>query len=203
MSARHPSEATLLAYAAGTLAPALAIVAAAHLRTCSACRGDVALLEAAGGALLDAAAPEPLAEAALRAALDRLDAPLPPAPALLHPGLPPPLDRVRLGRWWPVAPGVRWRLLRVPGPAFGALVLAGPGRALPVHAHRGLELTAVLSGAFADASGQYVAGDLCEPDGPDDHRPVAIGAEPCLCVIASEGVRLRGAMGLVQRLAGL
>jgi hypothetical protein len=29
-----------------------------------------------------------------------------------------------------------------------------------------------------------------------------IGAEPCLCVIASEGMRLRGLLGWAQRLIG-
>ena len=77
----HPSEATLAAYAAGTLPGALALVAATHLGRCGACRGSLATLEATGGALLAELAPVPLSVDALDQLLTRLDDPPPPAGA--------------------------------------------------------------------------------------------------------------------------
>src|SRR6202044_3694963 len=98
----HPSEATLAAYAAGTLPQALALVAGTHLARCRICRGALSTLEATGGALLEDLAPAPLSIEALNLVLGRLDEP-PPAPApLLNPDLPAPLNRVAFGRWWPV-----------------------------------------------------------------------------------------------------
>ena len=91
------------------------------------------------------------------------------------PGLPPPLDRVPLGRWWPIGIGARWRPLQAEGAAWGGLILVQPGRALPRHGHEGLELTCVLKGAFADGSGLYGPGDLSEPQEDHDQPPVADG----------------------------
>jgi putative transcriptional regulator len=199
----HPSETTIAAYTTGTLPEGLAIVAATHIARCPACHRSLATLEATGGALLDELAPVPLSSDALDRLLDRVDEPPPAAPPVLNPGLPAPLNRVALGRWWPIGPGMRYRPLRIGGAAWGGLVLGQPGRSLPRHGHEGLELTCILSGSYADGSGAYVAGDLSEPPGDHDEPPRVIGTEPCLCIIASEGIRLRGLLGLAQRMIGL
>ena len=178
MIAHHPSEATLTAYAAGTLPQTLAIVAATHLNRCAACRGALAALEATGGVLLEDLPPVPLSADALDRLLGRLDEPPSPRPPLLNPDLPAPLNRVALGRWWPVGIGTRYRPFQTSGAAWGGLLLAPPGWSLPRHGHKGLELTCVLSGAFADASGIYAAGDLSEPMIDHDQPPVVIGSEP-------------------------
>jgi putative transcriptional regulator len=202
MISHHPSDATLFAYAAGTLPEALAIVAATHIGGCAMCRRYLEMLEAAGGILLDELDPAPLSEDALDRLLARADVPPAALAPALNPALPPPLDRVPLGRWWPIGPGTRWRQLRTGGNAWGGLIQVQPGRALPRHGHEGLELTCVLSGAFADDSGLYRPGDLSEPQGDHDHPPVVVGREVCVCVIASEGMRLRGLLGLAQRMIG-
>jgi putative transcriptional regulator len=198
----HPSETTIAAYATGTLPQGLAIVAATHIAQCQACQQSLATLEATGGALLDELSPVPLTGDALDCLLDRADEPGPAAAPILNPGLPVPLDRVVLGRWWPIGAGIRYRPLRIGGAARGGLVLAQPGVSLPRHGHEGLELTCILSGSFADGSGAYVAGDLSEPVTDHDQPPLVTGTEPCLCTIASEGLRLRGLLGLVQRMIG-
>ena len=198
----HPSEATLAAYAAGTLPQALALVAATHLGRCAICRQALATLETAGGALLDQLQPVSLSVGALDKLLGRLDEPAPPPPPVLNPDLPAPLDRVAFGRWWPTGIGMWYRPIQVSGSAWGGLLFAQSGRSLPRHGHKGLELTCILSGAFADGSGAYTAGDLSEPLVDHDQPPVVIGAEPCLCVIASEGMRLHGMLGWAQRLIG-
>jgi putative transcriptional regulator len=198
----HPSEATLLTYATGALSEALAIVTATHVRQCPACSRSVALLESVGGALLDEVSPVPLAADALDRLLLRCDETVPAPLPVLNPGLQVPLDRVALGRWWPIGPGMRWRPLRTAGAAWGGLILIQPGKGLPRHGHGGLELTCVLSGSFADSAGQYEPGDLSEPETDHDQPLVVIGSRPCLCVLASEGLILRGILGLAQRLLG-
>jgi len=201
MISHHPSETTLLSYAAGALPEGLGIVVATHLARCSACSGVLAECEAIGGALLDTITP---VEVSLDPVLldRRPDAdPAPHAPPpVLNPELPAPLNRMPLGRWWRIAPGLRWRPLKVKGAAWAGLLLAQPGQRLPRHGHAGLELTCLLTGTFADGGQTYAPGDLAEPEGDHDNPPVVIGADPCLCVIASEGMRLRGVLGLAQRL---
>jgi putative transcriptional regulator len=198
----HPSEATLVAYAAGTLPQAAALVAATHLCRCVVCRQALATLETTGGALLEDLPPVSLPVDALDRLLGRLDEPAPPPPPVLNPDLPAPLNRVAFGRWWPIGMGLRYRPFQASPTAWGGLLFAQSGRALPRHGHKGLELTCILSGAFADGGGAYTAGDLAEPVADHDQPPVVIGADPCLCVIASEGVRLRGTLGWAQRLIG-
>jgi putative transcriptional regulator len=202
MIRHHPSETTLAAYAAGTLPEALAIVTATHLGQCPACRQSLATLEATGGALLDDLAPVPLSGDALDRLLARTGEPAPVPPPILNPELPAPLNRVSLGRWRPVGFGVRYRPLLTGGAAWGGLLLAQPGRSLPRHGHAGRELTCLLSGSFADGSGEYLTGDLAEPVTDHDQPPVVVGTQPCLCIIASEGMRLRGLLGLAQRMDG-
>lgn len=202
MIVHHPSEATLAAYAAGTLPEALALVAATHLGHCPMCRETLATLEATGGALLEDLPPVPLSIDALDRLLGRMDQPAPPPPPILNADLPPPLNRVALGRWWPIGLGVRYRPLKSSGAAWGGLVLAQPGRSLPRHGHKGREMTCVLSGAFADHDGTFAAGDLSEPAVDHDEPPVVVGALPCLCIIASEGMHLRGVLGWAQRRMG-
>ncbi len=195
----HPSETTLAAYAAGTLPQALAFVTATHLSHCAICRDAIATLEATGGALLEDLPPVPVSVHALDQLLSRLDEPVPPPSPVLNPELPAPLDRVAFGRWWPIGAGVRYRPFQASPAAWGGLVFAKSGRSLPRHGHKGLELTCILSGAFADSSGTYHAGDLAEPIADHDQPPVVIGSDPCLCIIASEGMQLRGALGWLQR----
>jgi putative transcriptional regulator len=200
MIRHHPSEATLTAYAAGTLPEALALVAATHVAGCAACQDRAAIMERAGGVLLGDLDPAPMAMDALNRVLERTVMPEPEPPPVLHAELPAPLNRAQMGRWWPVLPGVRFRPLRRTGSAWGGLLLAQPGRGLLKHGHTGLELTTILRGSFADGSAEYFAGDLAEPEADHDAPPVVTSAEPCLCVIASEGMRLRGLLGFAQRL---
>jgi putative transcriptional regulator len=193
----------LAAYATGALAEALGLVMATHLGQCPSCRRSLAILEATGGAVLDELTPVALSGDALKRLLTRVDAPTPSVPPpMLNADLPAPLNRVALGRWWPIGLGARYRPLRTTGAAWGGLILVQPNRSLPRHGHAGRELTCVLSGRFADGSGEYQAGDLSEPVTDHDQPPVVIGTQPCLCITASEGMRLRGLLGLAQRMIG-
>jgi putative transcriptional regulator len=199
----HPSEAMMTAYAAGSLSEGIGLVVATHLSACPACRRLNQMLEAVGGVMLEDLPPAAMSPDGLALVLARGERPIvPPIAPRIEPGLPPPLNRCSFGPWWRVAPGIRWRPLRVRGSAWAGLLQVAPGRALPKHGHDGPELTCVLHGSFSDVTGRYLAGDVAEPELNDDHQPRVDGTETCLCVIASEGMRLRGLLGLAQRLLG-
>ncbi|HTO82291.1 MAG TPA: ChrR family anti-sigma-E factor [Methylomirabilota bacterium] len=190
MIRHHPSEATLLSHAAGTLLPLHAQVLALHVAQCPACRHAIRLGEELGGALLDAELPVAMAGDALARVTARLDAPAPEPPPVAAQAAPHAIDAVMRGRRWrPVGLGIRLLPL-VPRDATGTrldLIRVAPGVALPQHDHTGPEIACVLTGAFADATGEYHAGDIAEGDVGLDHQPRALAGEDCVCLIATTG----------------
>ncbi len=203
---RHPSEATLLAYAAGTLPVPHGIVVRTHLALCGDCGGNLALATALGGAVLEEMPPAELAPGALARVLARLDQPAPPAPAPRR--VPSTVAELATGRWWWIAPGMRLMPLLKRGrdDARLDLIRVAPGMALPGHGHTGTELTCVLQGAFGDATGTYHAGDIAEGDEELDHQPTALAVgQDCICLIATTGrLRAHGWLArLVQPLVGV
>ncbi len=213
MIRHHPSEATLVAQAAGTLWEAAALLVETHLDRCLHCSATRRLAEAVGGALLDSLPPTPLAPGALRRAMDRLDevdsgvpqdsnfASIRQVPAALRPKQPVALLEAYGTRLRWLAPGIRHAvLLQRPGKGTLRLLQVKPGTVLPRHSHRSPELTLVLEGAFADETSHYGPGDLAEVDETVSHRPVAEGPADCVCLIATQG-RLRFS-GLLTRLFG-
>jgi putative transcriptional regulator len=80
-----------------------------------------------------------------------------------------------------------------------------PGCSTPRHTHGGVELTCVLSGAYATETARFEVGDLEEADDQTLHQPRVVSAEPCLCVAALDGqILLDGWLGrLLQPLVRL
>lgn len=203
MSIRHlPSEERLAAYASGALSPPEAVVVAAHLAMNPPTDAWVRRLQTVGGALLDEIEPEPLAQDALAHALARVevDAGAAEAPAPLNdmPQLPEPLRRYGLGKWRWLGPGVRARDVHAPrdGACRVILLEIQPGRSAPVHTHEGVELTCVLSGAYAIGDTVFGPGDFEEADQETLHQPRVVSPEPCLCVAALDGqIQLDGWLG--------
>jgi len=68
----HPTDATLLAYAAGSLNESLSVLVATHVAMCPECRAKVEEYEALGGDILDRMAPVSVDNDALNLLLDRL-----------------------------------------------------------------------------------------------------------------------------------
>lgn len=192
----HPSTETLAAFAAGTLRAGFDLVAAAHVRGCMHCRTQVAAFESVGGALLAEATPAAVAEDALERTIALLDAPPaqhPPARSIED------LLRTAKRRW--VAPGIWVAQVDTPRAADDRVYLlsAAPGMATARHSHSGPEFTLVLAGALSDNGVVYRAGDFTERDASHTHHPKAHGAEPCICLFATQG-RLAAA-GWIGRLA--
>lgn len=203
---RNPSEERLLAYAAGALSPPEAVVVAAHLALRPANDAWVRRLQSVGGAFLDDAAPEAMSSDALARAIARIEtdtgeAKAPP-PLNDMPALPEPLRRYALGRWRWVGPGVRVRDVIAPrdGECRVILLEIQPGRETPRHTHGGVELTCVLSGAYATEADRFEVGDLEEADQAVLHQPRVVSAEPCLCVVALDGqIQLDGWLGRLMQ----
>ncbi|HUK61091.1 MAG TPA: ChrR family anti-sigma-E factor [Stellaceae bacterium] len=199
---QHPSEATLLAYAAGSLTEALALVTASHLSYCPDCRHQVAEAEAIGGSMLESLAPvalETTARDRVFALLDRPEARLAARPTQpfqpVDPRLPAPLARYLHGGlenipWRFLAPGIRHFEVLPHDVLRGGnlrILRIGPGKCLPRHGHTGTELTLVLSGSYSDELGRYGSGDIGETDDDIVHEPISGRDEDCICVIATEG----------------
>ena len=190
----HPSEATLLAYAAGNLDEASSVVVAVHLGSCRACRDSVSVCEAMGGELLVSLEAVDMGQAALAGVLARLDTPISPAPAVaplpadigFH--VPYALSRYKLGGWRWIAPGIRHIavLPRRAGRSGLYLLKIDPGTALPGHGHQGSELACILAGSYTDETGWFRSGDLAEMDEDHEHRPMADVRDGCTCLIATD-----------------
>lgn len=200
----HLDPATLVSHAAGALSPEMAAVADTHLEGCAYCRHQLADAERVGGSLLAQQQPgaeDPARGERLRAdMLARLQQPLPPArPAADMAPARPPVDTLprplqpyfgkswKALRWRWVAPGVH--MIRAPKASGDTLILLkiAPGKSMPVHSHRGSELTQILKGAYDDELGHFGPGDMADLDSDVEHQPVTSPGVPCICVAALDG----------------
>ncbi|MFN0192818.1 MAG: ChrR family anti-sigma-E factor [Aestuariivirga sp.] len=194
----HLDDATILAYAAGTLDPAISIVVASHIAWCPECRAEVRRAERIGGELVDGLDGELVSQncrertfASLgTAALHRLPV------KTAHPGreeLPYPLQRLLGPRglealnWKKKVPGISIADIPVSGGKSVLKVMSlAPGIAMPVHGHRGEEITMILKGAYSDEMGRFAKGDVADLDEDVEHKPVVERGETCICLIAEE-----------------
>jgi putative transcriptional regulator len=70
-----------------------------------------------------------------------------------------------------------------------------PGRAIPAHTHRGVELSLILDGAFTDLRGRFGPGDISVADDSIDHRPVAEKKRPCIgFAVVDQPLKLTGSL---------
>lgn len=185
----HIPDDLLCAYATGNLPHPFAVVVAAHVSICDACRAAVEAEEMLGGALLDRCGTADLS----LGARDRLMAALEnsvPAPEIRASGVFPAPVMQALGgdppKWRMLGGGIRQQILSADGEGSLRLLYIPPGRAVPEHGHRGLELTLVLQGSFSDSAGRFGRGDVeCAHD-EVDHQPIADAGDPCICLAATD-----------------
>ncbi len=203
----HLSESLLMAYSAGQLPEAFNLIVATHVSMCDECRARLAAFDAVGGALIEDIAEISMGEAALEAALARLDG-LPQATRSvpLRPAgiLPAPLADYVGGdlatvRWRKIAGGVKQAILPTSPDATARLLFIPAGMAVPDHGHKGTELTLVLQGAFADENDRFGPGDLEMADQDVQHTPMALAGDDCICLAVTDApLRFRG---VIPRLA--
>ncbi len=193
----HLDDATIVAYAAGTLGEAHRMAAATHLAFCKACRASVRAAEAIGGELMaeqEQAAVSDACRAATLASLGAmLERPAEKRPAVID-GLPRPLSQLLGGKSFDELP---WRKVglgaakyRIPledgDKTLLQLLRIGPGRTMPEHGHGGEEITLVLRGSYSDHTGRYLAGDVADLDEETEHEPRVDSEEDCICLVATE-----------------
>lgn len=203
----HLSDQLLMAYAAGQLPEAFNLVVATHVSLCDECRARTGAFDAVGGALIAEAEEIAMGEDALEAALARIDG-LPQATRAepLRPAgiLPAPLadyvgGDISAVRWRRIGGGVKQAILPTGRDASARLLYIPAGKAVPDHGHRGLELTLVLQGAFADDNDRFNRGDVEIANEDLVHTPVALAGEDCICLAATDApLRFRG---MLPRLA--
>lgn len=203
----HLSDQLLMGYAAGQLPEAFNLVVATHVSLCDECRARLGSFDAVGGTLLEEADEIAMGEDALSQALERIDG-LPQAtrtePLKAAGIFPAPLADYIGGdlsavRWQKVGGGVKQAILPTGKDATVRLLFIPAGTAVPDHGHRGMELTLVLQGAFADANDQFGRGDIEIAGEEMEHTPVALAGQDCICLAATDApLRFRG---LIPRLA--
>ncbi len=194
----HPDDATLLAYAAGTLTEGFTLVLAAHMEYCPRCRSNLAEAEALGGELLAELPPVAMEATSLYHVWEHIEAvpavkPPEPTkqwkndelPAVLSPYVDASLDSIR---WRSLVPGIRQYPLDGIHSGRGSVRLLSivPGFTIPQHTHRGSEMSLILKGAYADEIGHFKRGDLADLDETICHQPVVDTEEPCICLMATD-----------------
>lgn len=200
----HISDDLLMAYAAGALPEAFALVLATHVSMCDDCRAALAGFEAVGGAMLDASDQIEMDEGSLDRVFSRLDAPEKARPTRPAGILPLPLQDYIGGdlsavKWRSLGMGVRQAILPTEGVGSARLLYIPAGQSVPDHGHRGLELTLVLQGAFRDKTDRFGPGDMEIATEALQHTPVAEAGPACICLAATDA-KLRF-NGLIPRLA--
>jgi putative transcriptional regulator len=193
----HLDEATIIAYAAGTLGEAHGFAVATHLAYCNECRSAVREAEWLGGEILneqDAAAVSDSCRAATLASLDGILPAKRKQPVACASGLPAvvgnllgnqPLDQLK---WKTKAPGVAtFEIPMSPGSKTHLQLLRiGSGRKMPEHGHGGEELTVILQGSYSDHTGRYMKGDVADLDEDIEHQPKVDSDVDCICLVATE-----------------
>jgi putative transcriptional regulator len=200
----HPSDEMLLAYGAGSLDEATAVLLSTHMALCPRCRSEVARIEAMGGALLETLEASALATNALASVLDRIALPISPdvpnrstGPSLL----PRPLrdyvaDDLDALPWKRLAKGIEQVILVQNKATRARLLRIGAGIVVPEHGHGGTEHTMVLQGGFSDLGHRYSRGDVATADHETVHSPAADRSETCICLAVTDApLKLTGLLG--------
>jgi len=203
----HPSDELLVAYGAGSLDEAAAVLIATHLALCPRCRVEIGRIEALGGVVIEDLPPTDLADDALDSILARLDTRPPPArpryPVAEPSGLPAPLRDYLPGGvdalpWKRLAAGIEQAILLQARGIRARLLRIGAGIVVPEHGHGGMELTMVLQGGFTDLGTGYGRGDVAMADQQVVHSPMADGGETCLCLAVTDApLKLTGLVGML------
>ncbi|MEM7209087.1 MAG: ChrR family anti-sigma-E factor [Pseudomonadota bacterium] len=199
----HPDESTLVSYAAGALPANAALLVSCHLQMCDHCRATIRDAEFIGGTMLEDLPDTPISTAGLASVLRRIEHESEPAPVRVPPQtlspdeLPLPLHDL-FGRkysdidWSPLVPGVGQVKASTASGTVRMLNIA-PGTCLPMHSHRGSEMTLVLRGSYTDEIGRFGVGDVADLDPSVEHQPIVDSKIPCISLVVSDApLKFRG-----------
>lgn len=193
----HPDPSTILAYAAGSVTESFSLLIAAHIESCTKCRGEVTQAESLGADLLQKLTPVAMANSDLTQLWKSIEEPMMPAqpehqrissdglPGVLSPFFPGGLRAVK---WRSLVPGIQHHQLMDVESGSGSvrLLRIAQGVNIPDHTHLGSELTLILQGSYSDEAGKFECGDLSDADSSVQHRPFVDSEQPCICLIATD-----------------
>lgn len=203
----HLTPEIMMAYSAGTLPEAFALVVATHVSMCDDCRADLESYDAVGGAIVEETDVAEMALDSLQATMQLIaegDTMTAPKPRFAKGTLPAPLQDYVGGdlaaiKWRSIGMGVKQAILPTSKNATARLLYIPAGSAVPDHGHNGTELTLVLQGAFVDETDRFARGDVEIANEDLEHTPIADVGEDCICLAATDAPLKFNA--LVPRLA--
>ena len=198
----HPSLSLLEQYTEGTLSAEVALVVAAHLDFCPHCQQLRHDIEADIGCqlaqqsntsaesedwhqMLNLILSEPDSVSMSKSTSEKL---VETFAAHVEQGehrieIPRSLQRLAASRKkWLQLGGIATAKLPSGEDNHLSLLLIESNTEVPLHTHKGLEITLVLAGEMVDEMGKYAAGDLIINTPDHTHTPKNISAEPCLCL---------------------
>lgn len=185
----HIPDDLLRAYVADSLPYSFSVLIAAHVSLCDECRARCDAEKMVGGILFDRGRAVPLSSNARTRLFEALEnQPAQPLPFRASGIFPAPVMDALKGeppKWGMLGTGLRQQILCDEPDGSLRLLFIPPGRAVPEHGHRGLELTLVLQGSFSDGIGRFARGDVECADDDIDHQPVAGPGEPYICLVAT------------------
>lgn len=217
-STHHPELQFLNDYAAGSLSAAQSLCVAVHLAYCAQCRAQLKQLTTIGGALIEQLAPTPVSDNLLDRVMARIDEHQHPAVSVQRKVPAQPLiqtaddgplpDMVSKLAYCDIGK-LRWRRLSKTM-SFAQLATGDrshettlynirAGGSIPLHGHRGTEITVVLRGAFSDGGGVYHNGDFIVRGSDVNHAPTATLDDDCLCLaVLDQPVKFSGLMRIIN-----
>jgi putative transcriptional regulator len=200
----HLSDELLVDYEAGSLAEGWSLAVATHLALCPQCRARSRDAAAIGGMMfecIESVQPEAdsFEKIMKRIGGEGRDAPQTtprnprPNPAVSGDILLPEPLRSYVGgdldavQWKNLGVGAQQMRLATGDGATNVRLLRIPaGDPVPMHTHRGQEMTVVLCGSLVDGEDVYMRGDVEYADQSVEHQPAAGPGEDCICLVVTD-----------------
>ncbi len=193
----HPSDAWLLDFACGNLPSLFDQILKAHVDVCSTCKEVVRDAERLGGELLDTIGQSSTAPIEMcHEKYDNINNTSDDASRAESTGHVADLEKLvstyldssfNALPWKSFGEGLKLcRLIKEDNVQMWML-RGQPGVTLPVHSHKGSELTLVMKGAYFCGSQIFQAGDIEEADETVEHQPVITSGGECICLAVTEG----------------
>lgn len=193
----HPKYTDLQAFSAGNCEPALALMVSAHVDMCPQCQQDCMEMQSDMATELFAqrAAQKPLDAQYLAMMDDITDLPVAPSPKIETRAvntsieldgkffeLPRALSRhVKNTGNWSRLVGKLWQAPVDLGDIGKAnFIYMEKGGRVPEHTHKGMEMTLVIDGQFADGISEYDCGDFTVMSNKHNHMPHSEADDGCL-----------------------
>lgn len=210
----------LMDYATGNLSTAYATLVASHRSFHPALQQKLSLVEDIGGDFINNASPMGLSADCLSKTLAMLDDGGADEPSdstaysrqNMEDFVPKALADVLDGpvadqHWRFLGPGMRYaKLWQEDSGETLWLLKAKGGTEVPIHDHRGLEMTLILKGSYCVADQRYEPGMLeMADDAVANHAPIIDEGDECICLVVTDApIRLHSFVGrLFQPFIGL